>query len=70
MEDPWGVREKYDICMNQDKNLFSMKTRLALGYLGLFASVIVCSIVIILKDKDDILQGISSLDHLIKVSSF
>ena len=44
--------------------------RLYLGYLSIFIGILTSASIIVLKDKDDILQGISQLDHLIKVSIF
>ena len=55
MKNPWGVKEKYNICQKQDFLFLTMKARLILGYVGMFVSLLVCAAVIILKDKDDIL---------------
>lgn len=47
-----------------------MKSRLFVGYFSVLMGILTSASVIVLKDKDDILQGISSLDHLIKISIF
>ena len=69
-KEPWNLQTKYNICMGHVDLLLSMKFRLFFGYLGIFIGILTSASIIILKDKDDILQGISQLDHLIKVSTF